>query len=101
MSLPGFTAQVSLYRTSNRYCSLGQGSELQSGVIPQLSIADILGILGLGRDGGGAATAGAAVGAAVGGAVGGPLGAGLGAAVGGTVGRQVGCLVRRGRLCDD
>jgi hypothetical protein len=45
MNMPKFTAQASLYRTSNHYCSLGQGSELQSGVIPQLTIADILNFL--------------------------------------------------------
>jgi hypothetical protein len=101
MNLPGFTAQVSLYRTSNRYCSLGQGSELQSGVIPQLSIADIIDAIFGGGGGGGGAAAGAAIGGALGGALGGPVGAGLGAGLGGTVGRQVGCLVRRGRLCDD
>ncbi len=37
MSMPEFTAQASLYRTSNRYHSLGQRGQPQSAVvIPQL-----------------------------------------------------------------
>lgn len=37
MNMPEFTAQASLYRSNNRYCSFGQQGELQkTAVIPQL-----------------------------------------------------------------
>ena len=99
MKIPEFTAEASLYRTSNSYCSLGEPSELQLGVIPQLMISDIIDAI-LGRGGGGGGAAGGAAGGAIGGALGGPLGAGLGAVLGAEVGRHVHCFIRTGRFCD-
>ncbi len=100
MKMPEFTAQASLYKTSNSYRSLGQRGELQSGVIPQLMIADILDFLFGGGGGGGGAAGGGAIGGAIGGAVGGPIGAGIGALVGAEAGRHIHCLIRSGRFCD-
>jgi hypothetical protein len=102
MKIPEFTAEASLYRTSNSCRSLGQSGEQQSGVIPQLMIADILDFLfgGGGGGGGGGAAGGGAVGGAIGGAIGGPIGAGIGGLIGAEAGRHIHCLIRSGRFCD-
>jgi hypothetical protein len=103
MRIPEFTAEASLYETRNRYLSLGQMGELQSGVIPQLSISDIIDFLlggGGGGGGGGGSAGGGALGGAIGGAIGGPLGAAIGGAVGAEVGRHIHCYARTGRFCD-
>ena len=51
MNMPRFTAQASLYRTNNRYCSLGQQGELQStAVISQLGGRNFKGFAGCQND---------------------------------------------------
>jgi hypothetical protein len=98
MKTPGFSAEVVLDPAiqHKHYGGLFTGTSDQTGVIPQLSIADILNFLFGERGGGGGGGAGVVIGAAIGGAFGGPVGA----VIGGVVGREVGCLHRTGRLCD-
>lgn len=109
MNTPGFSAEVVLDPAiqHRHYGGLFAGTSDQSGVTPQLSIADIIEWI----FGAGGAAAGGAVGKAIGdlgGTDAGNIGGGAGAiggfeagrAVGREVNRQRNCISRTGRFCD-
>jgi hypothetical protein len=85
MSLPGFTGQISVYKSPNTYLTASNLSGSNMGVYPaSLNVQSInWGRAGLAAFG---AFVGAAIGLGIGGAIGGELGKIIGGAIGGAIG---------------